>query len=142
MITTTPINIPAIAAKPVNDGSKFNAIATSISSIFSSAAPIVQAVIPNKGINPGGPGAYNPLPSSGGALPPAPLEPKKDNTLLYVGLGIGAAILGAGGFLLLKRKKSKGVSGLGCPETEATPALNGVKKSRKRKKSTAKKVRI
>ncbi len=139
-----PINVPQIAAPAVvRDGSKFNAIASSISNIFSSAAPIIQAVIPNRGINPGAGVPYYPLPSSGGmAPPPPPVVEKKGSVLKIVGIAAGVALLAFGGYKLATRKK-KGLSGVGCPEPEKPAALAGVKKAHKRKKSRkAKKVKI
>jgi len=117
-------------AKP-KDGSTFNNIASGISNLFNSAAPIVQAVVkPN---SPGTPG-YNPLlPASSAFNPPAPpAETKTKNNALKYGI-IAAATVG-GGFLLYKLAKKK-KSALGTAGLQPyNGGLGAAKKKRTRKR--------
>lgn len=128
--STIPTTTTTTTAKP-KDGSTFNNIASGIASLFSSAAPIVQAV--TKPGN-GAPG-YNPLlPPSSAFNPPTPPpagEVKKSNALKYGIIAVGA--LGAT-FLAYKvvTRKKKALSGAGLQLQNG--GLGGAKKKRTRKR--------
>ncbi len=127
--STLPTTTQTTQAKP-KDGSAFANIANGISSIFNSAAPVVQAVVkPN---TPGVPG-YSNLPSSSPLNPPPPpaSAPAKSNALKYGIIAVATLGVGALVYKLTKKKKSLGTTGL-------QPYNGGLgsakKKTRKRKK--------
>ncbi len=142
-------NVPTT---PTRDGSTFNNIANGISNLFTSAAPIVQAVVPNRGINPSANTPIYQLPSGGGAsMPSAPAPEKKSNMLKYVAI---AAVVGVVGFVGYKiaTKKKKGLGDITATTKAGKSAQrkaifarlseDGIKPKKRKKSRKVKKARI